>query len=114
MCEREMSTGTVRGMTGGRVSGCLGEGGGGVGLLSPLRFLMKICIVSEGSGEAELERERDTMLSAGRVVRGDLVGMVWFVVVLSVVADVCRLVGLLACLWDRDVKLRGRTSSTSR
>lgn len=94
MCEREMSTGTVRGMTGGRVSGFLEEGGEGVGLLSPLRFLMKICIVSEGSGEAELERERDTMLSAGRVVRGDLVVMVWFVVVLSVVADVCRLVDL--------------------
>lgn len=83
MCEREMSTGTVRGMTGGRVSGCLGEGGEGVDLLSPLRFLMKICIVSEGSGEAELERERDTMLSALKGDEWELVVMVmlglwWF------------------------------------
>lgn len=64
MCEREMSTGTVRGMAGSVVSGCLRRERIGEGLLSPLRFLMKICIVSEGSGEAELEREEDTMFPA--------------------------------------------------
>lgn len=47
------------------VSGWLLRSWGEVSLLSPLRFLMKICIVSEGSGEAELERESDTMLSVG-------------------------------------------------
>lgn len=49
---------------------------------------MKICIVSVGSGEAELERERDTMLSAweGGGER-ELMVVVGFVVVLSVLAD---------------------------
>ena len=61
-----------------------------MGLLSPLRFLMKICIVSAGSGEAELEREGETMLSAGE--SGGWEFVVWFVVALRVVVDVCWLV----------------------
>lgn len=107
MCEREMSMGTVRGMTGGELAGAaLGNlGGGRGGLLSPLRFLMKICIVSVGSGEAELERERDTMLSAWEVVERELVVVVWFVVVLRVLADGCGLV------MGSRVELRGRRLS---
>lgn len=73
-----------------------------VGLLSPLRFLMKICIVSEGSGEAELERERDTMLLVGESGERELLVVVgWFCGgFVGVVADVCW-----ACLWDREFEL---------
>ena len=66
---------------------------------------MKICIVSVGSGEAELERERDTMLSAWEVVERELVVVGWFVVVLRVLADGCGLV------MGSRVELRGRRLS---
>jgi hypothetical protein len=63
---------------------------------------MKICIVSEGSGEAELERERDTMLSAWESSGRNLV-VVGFVVVLRVWL-LPTFVGL-CLLWDREFEL---------
>jgi hypothetical protein len=66
---------------------------------------MKICIVSEGSGEAELERERDTMLSAGESGESGswwFVGLVlwWFlrVKLLPTFVGLCL-------LWDREFEL---------
>jgi len=66
-----IAVGTMRGIAGGLLAGIERNGGRGEGVwedvLSPLMFLTKICMVSHGSGEAEAERDGETIMLAWTV-----------------------------------------------